>query len=210
MDGLMIDSERVTFRAFTEICAEYGFEMTLDFYKTLIGHNVADIKQLIRDEAGSDFPVEVLAEKVAAYLERDFYEINGIPIKPGLPELLTYVKERGWKTFVVTSSSRDRVDKILATAGIAGYFSGSVCGDEVTNGKPDPECFETALRKAGVQPDEACVLEDSEMGIMAAYKAGIPAICVPDMIDPRQEIRDMTVYIGETLFDVLEHFKEQY
>jgi len=210
MDGLMIDSERVTFRAYMEVCEKHGFPMSLDFYKNeMIGHNVTYMKSLLKKMAGEDFPSDDVVREVYEYVAKDFYEINGIPVKTGLRELLAYIKEQGWKTYVATSSSHDRVKKIIETAGIASYFDGSVCGDEVTRGKPDPETFEVALRKAGVRPDEAYVIEDSELGIEAAYRAGIPAICVPDMIDPRQEVRDMTVFIGETLLDVLDFFRRQ-
>ena len=210
MDGLMIDSERVTFRAYMEVCEKHGFPMSLDFYKNeMIGHNVTYMKSLLKKMAGEDFPSDDVVREVYEYVAKDFYEINGIPVKTGLCELLAYIKEQGWKTYVATSSSHDRVKKIIETAGIASYFDGSVCGDEVTRGKPDPETFEVALRKAGVRADEAYVIEDSELGIEAAYRAGIPAICVPDMIDPRQEVRDMTVFIGETLLDVLDFFRRQ-
>ena len=210
MDGLMIDSERVTFRAYMEVSKKYGFPMSLDFYKNdMIGHNVAYMKSLLKKVAGEDFPSDDVVREVYEYVAKDFYEINGIPVKTGLRELLAYIKEQGWQIYVATSSSHDRVRKIIETAGIASYFDGSVCGDEVTRGKPDPETFEVALRKAGVRADEAYVIEDSELGIEAAYRAGIPAICVPDMIDPRQEVRDMTVFIGETLLDVLDFFRRQ-
>ena len=56
-----------------------------------------------------------------------------------------------------------------------------VCGDDVKNGKPEPDLFLCALHKfPGVKPEEALVFEDSPLGILAANKAGIPAIFVPD------------------------------
>ena len=210
MDGLMIDSERVTCRAYNEVAPKYNFPMSVKFFKDeMIGHNVAYMRDLFRRVAGEGFPSEAYIADVYDWVARDFYEVSGIPVKTGLRELLAYIKEQGWKVYVATSSSHDRVKKIIETAGIADYFNGSVCGDEVKRGKPDPETFEVALKKAGVKPEEAYVIEDSELGIEAAHRAGIPAICVPDMIDPRQEIRDMTVYIGETLLDVLDYLKAQ-
>lgn len=55
--------------------------------------------------------------------------------------LLKYLKENNYKTIVATSSGRQRVDEILKNAGISQYFDDSICGDEVSKGKPDPEIF---------------------------------------------------------------------
>ena len=92
-----------------------------------------------------------------------------------------YLKDNNYKTIVATSSNRDRVDKILAQAKITEFFDDSICGDEVTKGKPNPEVFLKPCQKLGVNVDEAIVLEDSEAGIQASYDANIKVICIPDM-----------------------------
>lgn len=124
-------------------------------------------------------------------------------MKEGLAELLTYLKAHDYKTVVATSSTRDRVDRILAQTGLIDYFDGSVCGDEVERGKPDPDIFLKACRKADVPPAQALVLEDSETGIEAAHSAGIPVICVPDMKYPAEEFAKKTYGIAESLSQVL-------
>ena len=87
-----------------------------------------------------------------------------MPLKTGIFELLTFLKENGYKTIVATSSSRARADMILQAANIRHYFDDTICGDEVRNGKPNPEIFLTACEKLGITPEEALVLEDSEAG----------------------------------------------
>ena len=136
------------------------------------------------------------------------FQTKGVPLKPGLIELLTYLKENNYKTIVATSSNRARVDKILAGAQIAQYFDDSICGDEVTKGKPNPEIFLKACEKLGVEPSEALVLEDSEAGIQAAYSGNIKVICVIDMKVPDDNYKEMTARIVETLHDVIDYVKE--
>lgn len=208
MDGLMIDSERVTFDGYVIECNKLGHTMTEEFYKTLLGKPIAGIYAQFHKEFGEDFPIEEVIQKVHAYMA-DLFETKGVPIKPGLIELLKYLKENNYKTIVATSSNRHRVDVILENAKIASYFDDSICGDEVSKGKPNPEVFLKSCEKLGVSPNEALVLEDSEAGIQAAHSADIRVICIPDMKYPEKEYAEMTYDIADSLNDVLTLIKDQ-
>lgn len=146
-------------------------------------------------------------KKVHAMMAERF-EKEGVPVKKGLVSLLQYLKENSYKTIVATSSNRDRVDKILKQAGITEYFDDSICGDEVTKGKPDPEIFLKACQKLGVSTDEAIVLEDSEAGIQAGSTAGIRVICVPDMKYPEKQYEEKAYRILSDLNEVKEFLKK--
>ena len=194
MDGLMIDSERVTFEGYQHILSKKGKTITEDFYITLLGKPIKGIFQRFYDVYGNDFPIESVITDVHQYMAERF-ETEGVPLKTGLVELLKYCREKGYRTIVATSSNRNRVDTILKSADIEQYFDDSICGDEVTKGKPDPEVFLKSCMKLGVNTDEAVVLEDSEAGIQASYAAGIKVICVPDMKQPEPEYAQKTFMI---------------
>ena len=206
MDGLMIDSERVTFDGYVIECEKLGYTMTKDFYKTLLGKPITGIYELFHKEFGEDFPIEDVIQRVHAYMA-NLFETQGVPIKKGLVDLLKYLKENNYKTIVATSSNRNRVDVILNSANIASYFDDSICGDEVTKGKPNPEVFLKSCEKLGVNTNEAIVLEDSEAGIQAAHSANIRVICVPDMKQPEEQYANMTHSIVNDLHDVLDLIK---
>ena len=206
MDGLMIDSERVTFECYQEILKGMNLTMDEEFYKTLLGKPLKGIYQRFYDVYGNDFPIEDVIKDVHALMAKRF-ETEGVPIKTGLKSLLEYLKENNYKTIVATSSNRDRVDTILSQAQITDYFDDSICGDEVTKGKPNPEVFLKSCQKLGVNVDEAIVLEDSEAGIQASYDAGIKVICIPDMKYPEEEFASKTLKIVDSLLDVIEHLK---
>ena len=131
MDGLMIDSERVTFECYQEILKGMNLTMDEEFYKTLLGKPLKGIYQRFYDVYGNDFPIEDVIKDVHALMAKRF-ETEGVPIKTGLKSLLEYLKENNYKTIVATSSNRDRVDTILSQAQITDYFDDSICGDEVT------------------------------------------------------------------------------
>lgn len=206
MDGLMIDSERVTFECYQEILKGMNLTMDEEFYKTLLGKPLKGIYQRFYDVYGNDFPIEDVIKDVHALMAKRF-ETEGVPIKTGLKSLLEYLKENNYKTIVATSSNRDRVDTILSQAQITDYFDDSICGDEVTKGKPNPEVFLKSCQKLGVNIDEAIVLEDSEAGIQASYDAGIKVICIPDMKYPEKQYEEKTFKILKDLNGVTEYLK---
>jgi len=211
MDGLMIDSERVTFECYREVLAVWDRSMSVEFYKKILGTTYGVTAKMLAEEYGDAFDAKAAIGEVHKMMARRFEE-EGVPEKRGLRELLEYLKGKGFKMIVATSSSRSRVDTILAQSDLAGYFDSSICGDEVVNGKPDPEIFLKACRKAGCNPAEAYVLEDSEAGIEAAFAAGIDCVAVPDFKYPKGETAQKARWIVSDLNDVIELFerKEQY
>ena len=206
MDGLMIDSERVTFECYQERLKDMNLTMDEEFYKTLLGKPIKGIYQRFYDVYGNDFPIEIVIQDVHQLMAERF-ETEGVPVKKGLVELLHYLKDNNYKTIVATSSNRDRVDKILAQAKITEFFDDSICGDEVTKGKPNPEVFLKSCQKLGVNVDEAIVLEDSEAGIQASYDANIKVICIPDMKYPEKQYKEKTFKILKDLTEVTAYLK---
>ena len=201
MDGLMIDSERVTFEGYQHVLKKDNLTMSEETYKTLLGKTVKAVYELFASDYGKQYDVDQVIKEVHQYIA-DRFENDGVPLKKGLLELLKYLKENNYKTIVATSSHRSRVDLILKQAKITEYFDDSICGDEVTHGKPDPEVFLKACQKLNVSPDKALVLEDSESGINAAYNAKIKVIGIPDMKYPDEKYVQMTYSIMNDLLEV--------
>ncbi|MDE6953531.1 MAG: HAD family phosphatase [Erysipelotrichales bacterium] len=207
MDGLMIDSERVTYNGYKKVLGDMGLDITEEFYTTLLGRTIETAKQLFENVYGKDFHLDDVIPLVHKYMA-DLFDNEGVPVKKGLVDLLKYLKDNNYKTVVATSSQRKRVDHILNIANISQYFDDSICGDEVTHGKPNPEVFLRACEKAGVSPEEALVLEDSEAGIQAAYSGKIKVICIPDMKYPEEAYASKTTKILPSLEEVIDYLKE--
>lgn len=205
MDGLMIDSERVTYVVYDEVMRKMGYDYSLEFYKLSLGHAKAQEMQLYHEVYGDDFPEDEFWEKSHEILDAKLFA--NVPLKPGIIELLQYLKANHYKTMVATSSERERVDIILKNGGLDSYFDDVICGNEVSNSKPDPEIFLTACKKLNVDTSEAIVLEDSEHGIMAAYNANIDCICIPDMKYPGLAYADKPIRILNSLHDVIDYLK---
>lgn len=206
MDGLMIDSERVTYEEYCRKLETLNLSFDEATYRLCLGKNKVGICQVFYDHFGDDFPMKEVWDDVHIWIDERL--AKHVPLKTGLLELLKYLKDNNYKTIVATSSTRDRVDKILKNAKITEYFDDSICGDEVTHGKPNPEIFLTACKKLNVDPKDALVLEDSEAGILAAYDGNIDVICVPDMKYPETDFANKTSKIVADLNDVITYLKD--
>lgn len=208
MDGLMIDSERVTYDEYVKKLAQLGHhDFTEELYRNCLGKNKQGICQVFIDHYGQDFPMTEVWDDVHVWIDESLRQY--VPKKKGLVELLEYLKANNYKTIVATSSGRARVDEILKNGNLTEYFDDSICGDEVTHGKPHPEIFLTACQKLDVKPEEALVLEDSEAGILAAYDGHIDVICVPDMKYPEPQFVEKVTKIVDSLDEVIDYLKAQ-
>ncbi|HGL5935975.1 TPA: HAD family hydrolase, partial [Clostridioides difficile] len=104
-------------------------------------------------------------------------------------------------------TKRERAVKRLAKANLKDYFDAIVCGDDVVNSKPNPEIFLKAAKKINVNPKNCIVIEDSPMGVEAAYNGGIRCINVPDLKEPDEQIKSQSHKILENLLEVREYLK---
>lgn len=207
MDGLMVDTEVISFQCYKDIIESYHFPFTLDEYiQSYPGRPLHTSIQFIKEHYQLDFQVE---EKIQLFksLEEKYMKKDGVQLKKGLLPLLQYLQDHHIQTIVATSSIRERADQILNSHNIMKYFDDIVCGNEVKNGKPFPDIFLKACEKLDVQTCNALVLEDSEAGIQAAYDAQIPVICIPDMKYPHEKCIQKVEHIYTSLEDVISYLE---
>lgn len=207
MDGLMVDSEMISFQCFQELIRSYGLDFTKEEYmQSYPGRSLQTSLQYIQNHYQLNFDIE---EKMQLFKELEEKHINKdtVPLKKGLMPLLEYVKSHDYKTIIATSSHFDRAMKMLGPHDVMPYIDNIVCGSEVKHGKPAPDIFLKACEKLNVKPYEALVLEDSEAGIQAAYDAHIPVICIPDMKQPHEEYIKKVVHVYSSLENVISYLE---
>lgn len=208
MDGLMFDSEAMIRRAWDKAGTLLGLgERFGDHILHTLGLNHAAREAYFRKACGEDFPMALFEETYRRLVTKEMAE-SGIPVKPGLYELLDYLQQKGCRTAVATSSSRKYTMEKLARAGVADRFACIICGDMVSCSKPDPEIYLTACQELQTAPGSALVLEDSENGLMAALNAGIPAIMIPDLIPSLPHIEPRLTAVLPDLSAVIDYLKE--
>ena len=208
LDGLLIDSEKISYRLYRALLEIYGHRFTVEEYaqnysgKTGVG-NMTSLIEVFH------LPI-TLEEGLSWVKEREReYMSGGVDLKVGVKELLEYLRFHGYHMVLATSSTKDRAVGVLKAHYIEGFFEEMVFGTDIERGKPNPDIFLKACEKAGRLPDECLVLEDSEAGIQAAYSAHIPVICVPDMKRPGKEYEGMAVALFDSLLQVIDYLEER-
>ena len=184
-DGTLHDTEKVYMQAWKAAAAEF---------------NVPDIENTVRDCTGTNIPfiAEYWAKKYPDvpfedYLpRRQFYYFGileqGIPVKEGAYELLTYLRAHGYKVGMATSTPWDTVMEHLERTDMMGYFDTIVTGDMIEHGKPAPDIYLLAAERLGVDPAECVGVEDSPNGVRSIHAADMRAVMIPDLVEPSPEV----------------------
>lgn len=203
MDGVIFDSERAVYAGWQELAQKYGFQKLEIPYRKCIGVNAAAARQIFLDFYGEDFPYDAYCKEQSQNYHAK-YDNGRLPMKKGVRELLTALKERGCKTAIASSTRTAVVTHQIEAAGLLVFFDCIVGGDMVGRSKPAPDIFLKAAERLNAPATGTYVIEDSYNGIRAASAAGMLPVMVPDMLPPDEEMKEMAAYILEDLFAVKE------
>jgi HAD superfamily hydrolase (TIGR01509 family) len=179
MDGVLVDSEPLWFRAETAVMARLGGSWAEGDQHVLVGGSMAvTVAYLLERGPRAADPADVerwLVDSMAEMLSS-----GPLPVMPGARELVEQVSAAGLPYALVTSSERVIMDAVLSGFGAA--FPVTVCADDVSACKPDPEGYLLAAAKLSVEPARCIVIEDSLNGVAAAEAAGCLAVAVPSVV----------------------------
>ena len=206
MDGVIFDSERVICDLWLEIAKENDIPGIEELMLKCIGLNDKATDDLFTNTYGDRFPYAEFKKQISVeYHSR--YDGGRLPMKPGVKELLSFLKANNVKTALASSTRVETVKNQLRDADILKYFDVVVGGDMVKNSKPNPEIFLKAAEKLGIDPKEAYIIEDSFNGIKAAHAANAFPVMVPDMLEPNEEISALCHRIFKDLLEVKDYFE---
>ena len=208
MDGLMYDTEKLGMECLSRVAKKYGYIIDEEFGLSTIGMNAGDYHELIIDKFGNDYPFKQISQE-SRQMRMEHLHKHGIIVKPGLQELLAYLKQMKIKVALASSSSLATINEYNHLAGFDDVFDYMLAGNMVVHSKPDPEIFLKVLEHFGLHQNEALILEDSKNGILAGSRAHIPVICVPDLVEHDETITKLTEATVSSLFVVKEIIEEK-
>ena len=202
MDGVIFDSERAVIESWKIIAPQYGITDIEEHCYSVIGRNADMTRKLFKERYGDELPYDEMVSRRREIIWKMFEE-NKVAVKPGVRELLGFLKENGFKIALASSTAYDLVARELKIAELIDYFDEIVCGNMVSRSKPAPDIFLEACRRIGVEPGNCVAVEDSFNGIRAAHSAGLYTIMVPDLLAPDEEIKSLCDAVYESLNGVL-------
>ncbi len=203
MDGVIFDSEAVCLEAWQRIAKRLDLKGIKEAFLRCTGTTMVETRRIMLETYGDTIDYDSLSKEVSDY----FYEYETthghLPIKPGAKEILSYLKENGYKVGLASSTLTDIVTRQLKGAGLYDYFDVVVGGDMIKKSKPEPDIYLAACEKIGAAPENAYAVEDSYNGIRSAYSAGMKPIMVPDLLKPNDEMREKCFMIKDDLFELM-------
>jgi len=206
LDGLMLDTETVSHKGWKRAMADFGYQLDDNTYHKIIGLIVPDMEKVFKNTYHDNFPLEKINEKRLEYMFQ-YFDRFGVSIKPGLPQLLDFLENRAIPKAVATSSCAKSADVKLKMSNLLNRFDCVVCGDDVEKGKPAPDIFLAAARRLKTSPEKCIVFEDSDNGLLAAHRADMTVIIVPDVKQPEGNLASLAHKIFPSLVEALPYLQ---
>lgn len=200
MDGVITDTEKLYRRFQMEEGRRRGIPEDVLVYacEHIAGGNKYSNKPIFESIVGRGIDYMEFREKLMANLDA-YIAANGVELKYGVKETLAYLKDKGIKIGLATSTIRERAIGYLTAHDIYKYFDKLVFGNMVKHGKPAPDIYLKACEELGVEPAKAVAVEDSINGIKSAGVAGLYPVMVVDLIKPNDEIAPYVKQVYEDM-----------
>jgi len=200
MDGTLLDTEIVYKEIVWDVSRTLGFTMTDDIHLRMVGASNEATGRMLVEAYGVSFPFAQFEAECRRIMRGRM--ADAVPVKPGVPELLTELRARRVPMAVATSSRAPHALGHLGTAGLLEMFETIVTRDQVTNPKPHPEPYLLAAERLATAPADCLAIEDSLMGVRAAADAGMQTVMVPDLVQPTPDVRALCHAVMESLHEV--------
>lgn len=172
MDGVIIDSEPLHFEADEKLMTDLGYSVPDNYFASFIGISNPDMWKQVKDAFQMKESIDTLLELQKKINTQLLEDAVLEPIK-GIRPLLESLKSNQIKTGIGSSSSTECIKQVVSKFNLNSHFDVLQSGEEVENGKPEPDVYLEVARRLNVMPHECVVIEDAHAGVNAAKKAGM-------------------------------------
>jgi beta-phosphoglucomutase len=191
-NGVIIDDERVQMSAYTEVLKGLDVELTETEYFSCLGMDDKTFVRTAFERKGRTASAEEIDLVRAKKSDRWRELIDGrIPLFPGVEDFVVSAA-REFSIGIVSMSKRSDIEFVLDQTGLRKYFSHITSSEDVTNHKPDPQCYKhgfealASVHRANaageLKQGETLVIEDAPQGVVAALGAGLRPIGVSNTV----------------------------
>jgi HAD superfamily hydrolase (TIGR01509 family) len=208
-DGLILDTEEPVYLSWLEVYKAHGEPLPFERWVQIVGSTTAEFhpQHHLEERLGRPLTQEVLERRIGRRTEM----ILAQQVLPGILQHIDAARSMGLKLGVASSSTRDWVSGHLDRLGILGEFDCVRCRDDVANAKPAPDLYIAVLDCLGVGASEAVAIEDSPNGVIAAKRAGMRCVAIPNTITARLDLSPADIVLRSlsevTLPELLERLE---
>ncbi len=190
LDGTLIDTEKLYRKYWPMALADYGYELSDERALMLRSLGRPFAPRQFKDWYGEDFDYNLIRQRRKEYVEGHI-EKYGIDLRPGVKEILTYLRDKNITVAIATATDPERTAKYLEMTGISEFFTDIICATMVEHGKPAPDIYKFACEKLNKKPSECFAVEDAPNGVKSAYSAGLKVIFIPDQAPSDDSFKSM-------------------
>lgn len=207
MDGTIFDTEKFYYQTWLEIAKKEGFIFGLEDKVRLSGKQSNEsIAYMVENFSMDEKEAIRIRKNLNELREKKFNELDYSLKKPGLLNLLSYLRENNKNIALASSSIKSRIDFLLDREGVRDYFDEIISSDDITKGKPDPQIFNLAMEKIGADKNKTYIIEDSLAGVKAAKKSGAKVVLIIDL-DESELIKSQADLVFSSLDEFLSYIK---
>lgn len=192
LDGLILDTEPSYRYAWQQAARKLGFELENAWLKELSGLSIDAVEKALQQTLGTGFDPKRF-HALSAQIWEEQVKRFGIQVKSGYHSLLATLHRLKLPYALATNSRRPYAENCLRLAGIREDFPILVTRSEVGQGKPAPDVYLKAAELLSCPPADCLAVEDSEAGLIAAYRAGLIPVWIPDAAPVSEAIQKLAV-----------------
>lgn len=174
-DGLILDTETPILQAWEELHAEAAVPYSPDHAAKIVGH-----VDIAFDPWISFSPLTDRSALDREHKKRSREILGRQKILPGVEAFLRDARRLKLRVGIASNSHHAWVDTHLGRLGLSSFFEVVKCRDDVDRGKPEPDLYQAVLHAFGLTGPEAIAFEDSEAGSLAAKRAGLWCVAIPN------------------------------
>lgn len=211
MDGVIFDGESVWKKAHKATNKKFNVHVSEKIRTQLCGRNETTCRTILKN-LYPNLDVDAYRDYMNNFVDKNVNSGNVSLKSKNIEDLIYKLKSAGFHTALATGSKKRRTEKTFENAGldINQLFDSLVTGDDVKNGKPDPEIYLSICKKLKISPKNCFALEDSPNGIKSAFSAGCHAIMVVDLIKPNKEIKTICDKIFKNLDNAVQYIIQNF
>ena len=176
MDGVIVKTEEIHYETYQETLQNYGIKITEEEYNNNWIRDGKGIEDFLKLKKLNIDPNHIRNKKRELYQSR---LRTNVPIFDGVIETLESLSNI-FPLALATSSYRIETDLILEKLNIKKYFQSTITANDVSIIKPHPECFLSSAAVLTICPEKTLVIEDAQKGVIAAKRAGMYCIAIPN------------------------------
>ena len=176
MDGTLIDSNEAHARTWVDALQVFGYDVTLDAVRPLMGQGADKILPRLTGCTGDSDIGRKIAARRATLFEQQY--LPSIQPFPRSRELVKQMHDYGLRTVIASSSRRDHLQHLLETVDIETFIDGATSAEDAGVSKPDPDVIEAALARLDLDAGEVMMIGDTPYDIEAAARIGIRTIAL--------------------------------